>query len=140
MGYYTNYSDEITIDPPLSWDEILEIPEYYDEEDMWGEKDVTLDVTEERVNTSEGLLIRRTGNSIVPWQEDSYKGYDMIEHVQYIVDKFGDSHRFKGYISAEGEEAGDIWRLYVIDGEAQAVKAIIVWPEIVEPTITWPEV
>lgn len=132
MGYDTNYSDEITIDPPLSWDEIQSIPEFYPEVTRYGyvSRDVKFDVQEERVNTSEGVLIKRSARAIEPLQKDSYKGYYIQEHVQQIVDKFKDTHKFSGYISAKGEEAGDIWRLYVIDGKAQAV----------EPTITWPEV
>lgn len=132
MGYYTNYTDEITIHPPLSWEELQTVPEFYNEDSHWGSssRDVKFDVQEERVNTPQGVLIKREARAIEPLQEDSYKGYYIVEHVQDLVDRFGDSHTFSGYISAEGEEAGDLWRLYVIGGNATRV----------EPTITWPEV
>lgn len=140
MGYYTNYSDEIAIEPPLSWAELQEVPQFCVGDYGYSDRDVKLRVVDEKVNTSEGLLIKRTATHIEPSSEDSYKGYSIVEHVQELVDKFGKSHAFTGYINAEGEEAGDLWRLYVIEGNATKVEPEIIWPVVPEPTVTWPDV
>jgi hypothetical protein len=125
MGYYTHYTEEITITPPIPYSKVKGTPFLADEEDFWGwnGKDVKFEITED----SEG---KRYASAIGPAQEDEYKGYHIVEHVQEIVDMFGDNHEFSGYINAEGEETGDLWRLYVLNGTATAIKPEIIWPEV----------
>jgi hypothetical protein len=127
MGYYTRFEGEIIIDPPLAWGEVKDSPWLSDEHG-----DVVLLLAEETVteDTDEGTSVftRKTGAAVVPVTDDSYKGYDIVRHLQQIVDAFP-GHIFTGYISAEGEEAGDLWRLAVKDGRAVKIKPRIVWPE-----------
>jgi hypothetical protein len=127
MGYYTTYTGQITIEPALSWAEFKDSPWIGDDHGA-----VKLDVRQEETSreTDEGTITvtLKTAVAIVPISEDSYKGYSIIEDVQKIVDAFP-GHSWIGYISAEGEEAGDLWRLAVRDGSAVQVKPRIVWPE-----------
>ncbi len=127
MGYYTTYTERITIEPSLTWAEVKGSP--------WLDRShgsVMLDLREEEVTqeTDEGTTVftRKTVVAVIPVSEDSYKGYGIVEDVQKIVDAFP-GHAWKGYISAEGEEAGDLWRLAVRDGRAMQVKPRIVWPD-----------
>jgi hypothetical protein len=125
MGYYTQYSNEIEITPPIPYGKVKDTPFIVKDDGFWGYtgKDVMFDI-------SEDIEGKRFARAIVPVQEDEYKGYNIVEHVQEIVDMFGDSHNFSGYLNAEGEETGDLWRLYVINGRATAIKPTITWPEV----------
>lgn len=128
MGYYTHYTDQINIYPPIKWSEVKDSPFVEKEDDRWGyvTKDVRFGITEERVDED---TVRKYADRIEPTQDDEYKGYDIVEHVQEIIDTYGKDRKFSGYINAEGEETGDLWRLYVRDGIAVAVKPEITWPE-----------
>lgn len=126
MGYYTTYTGEITITPPLTWAEIKDSP--FLPNDAFNIRDLKFEVTREDRDTAEGTLIRREAIAVVPLTDDTYKGYDVVEHLQEILDAFP-GHEFTGSIRAEGEEAGDIWRLDVVDGRAVKVKPRIVWPD-----------
>lgn len=122
MGYYTTFTGEITIVPPLTWAEIKRGP---------GLEDLRLRTVEETTETDEGRVTRVTADAVVPITEDSYKGYRIVEELQALVNAHK-AHRFVGYISAEGEDAGDMWRLTVAakDRKAVRVKPRIVWPEM----------
>lgn len=120
MGYYTRFDGEISIVPPLTWAEIKRGP---------GLQDIRLRTIEDTQETDEGRITRVTADAVIPLMEDSYKGYSIVEELQALVDAHGKRHAFTGYISAEGEEAGDLWRLAVKDGRAVKVEPRIVWPE-----------
>jgi hypothetical protein len=127
MGYYTRFDGEIRIAPPLAWGEVKGSPWLSDDHG-----DLMLSLVEEDVTaeTDEGTSVftRKSVNAISPVTDDSYKGYDIVTHLQKIIDAFP-GHTFTGYISAEGEEAGDLWRLAVKDGRAVKVMPRIVWPD-----------
>lgn len=120
MGYYTRFSGEIAILPPLTWTEIKNGPDL---------QDLHLRIDEDVEETSVGRIIRVMADAVVPVQEDSYKGYGIVEELQALVNAHKSLHHFVGYISAEGEDAGDLWRLAVKDGKAVKVKPRIVWPD-----------
>lgn len=125
MGYNTNFTGEITITPPLPWSAIK------DSRYLPGDasRDLMFDIAEETTETAEGTLVRREATAVVPVFEDPYKGYDIVEHLQDIVDRYGAGHEFSGHIRAEGDDAGDIWRLAVVDGHAVRIQARIIWPD-----------
>jgi hypothetical protein len=120
MGYYTRFDGEIRIEPPLTWAEIKRGP---------GLQDIRLRTVEDTQETDEGRITRVTADAVTPLMEDSYKGYSIVEELQSLVDAHGKNHRFVGYISAEGEEAGDLWRLAVKNGKAVKIEPRIVWPD-----------
>jgi hypothetical protein len=128
MGYNTFFTGEIRIDPPLSWAEIRGsdfLPEVAWDNDLA----VKLRVQDETTETDDGTLVRRWADAVLPVTDDRYKAYDILAHVQRLIDRYGTEHRFTGYLDAAGEERGDLWRLYVRDGRAVRVEPRIVWPD-----------
>lgn len=129
MGYYTNFDGEIAITPPLLWSEIKDSP--FVQPGPYGtvDRDCMLRVVEETVETEEGTLIRKQAVAVLCTYEDQAKAYSIVEHLQELINLHGKGRSFSGYISAEGEEAGDLWRLTVKNGQAVKVEPRIVWPE-----------
>jgi hypothetical protein len=127
MGYNTSVIGRIGIEPPLTWAEIQASPfkpSLMDDADL----DVCLDIAEEKVDTDEGELIRRTAGGLLPRWEDEYRAYHLVEHVQKAVDSFP-GHTFTGRLECEGEENTDMWRVVIRDGRAVRVEPRIVWPD-----------
>jgi hypothetical protein len=60
-------------------------------------------------------MMRKTAVALVPTWEDSYKAYNLVEHVQEAIDAFPD-HTFTGRLDCEGDENTDLWRVVVRDG------------------------
>lgn len=119
MGYYTRFEGEIAIVPPPTWAEIKKGP---------GLQDLRLRTVEDVEETDEGRITRVTANAVIPLTDDEYKGYSVVEELQALVAAHK-SHEFTGYISAEGEDAGDLWRLAVKDRRAVKITPRIVWPD-----------
>jgi hypothetical protein len=62
--------------------------------------------------------------------DDRYKAYDVLKHVQEIVDFLGtEAYRYLGHLEINGEEQGDLWRIIVKDGKATEIKPSLLWPE-----------
>lgn len=128
MGYYSTVTGEIAIIPPIPWKILKDSPLLPGSRGR-KDRDASLRIEETTVDTDDGTLIRRVGAGIVPGWDDSYKAYDLINHVQEIVDAFP-GHTYAGYLHVEGREEGiDIWRVYVKDGRAVEVRPEITWPE-----------
>lgn len=128
MGYNTSVDGEITITPPLTWNEIKDSPFLANPGYKLG---VTLKVTEETVDTDEGQLTRKTSSALGPAWEDAFKAYSLVEDVQKAIDAFP-GHIFTGRLDCEGEENADLWRVVVRDGRAVKVEPQIVWPDDAE--------
>lgn len=124
MGYYTTFDGRIEIDPPLTWEEIRETP-WADAE---GFPELRIEVEEETVTTEVGEATLKKGVAVVPAQEDPYKGYSILSTLKEILAAFPD-HAFSGEIRAEGEEAGDIWRMRIVNGKAIREDAQVTWPD-----------
>lgn len=127
MGYYTRVTGELQIEPPLNWAEIKD-SEFAPERAKRTDLDVQLEVVEESVDTAEGELIRRTAASLVVRWPDSFKAYNLVDHVQWAIDAFP-GHTFTGRLECEGEENGDLWRVVIRDGRALRIEPRIVWPD-----------
>jgi hypothetical protein len=130
MGYQTHYSGEVTITPPLEWHEFKDSPflEANLNFGLGGWKDVCLRVDEDDVETDQGVLTKKISDAVVPIQEDPYKGYEIETHLKECIESFP-YHNFEGQLDAEGEDAGDLWRLVVRNSMVRRVNAQIVWPE-----------
>ncbi|MFC7817567.1 DUF6205 family protein [Streptomyces sp. NPDC057367] len=128
MGYYTNVTGEIRIEPPLTWSEIRDNPTLPETAGGRSEYDVRLRIDEETVDTDDGQLTRKTCSALVPAWDDSFKAYHLVEHVQEMIDAFP-GHSFTGRLDCEGEESGDLWRVVIRDGRAVKVTPSIVWPD-----------
>jgi hypothetical protein len=73
-------------------------------------------------------IVRFTASEIKP-TDSSMKAYGIVAEVQKIVDILGDGYTYSGYIELNGEEPGDLWRIYIRQGKAVEVQPKIVWPE-----------
>lgn len=129
MGYYARYTGRIDIDPPLPWGLIKDSPLC---PGPGFSSDARLVIEEDRVDTDEGLMIKRRAVAIVPASEDAFKGYRMEENIQDIVGlarsaASNDYVVFTGHIQAVGED-GAQWRIKVIDGHARRFEPTVVWP------------
>jgi hypothetical protein len=122
MGYNTRVTGAILITPPLTAAELRAHPEVKDGDCAY------VQVNEEPVETDEGTLIRTTGNAIVPWRDEEYKAYDLVEQVQHIVSTFPD-RAYEGRFDCYGEENPDIWRLVIRDGRAVQIRPQLIWPD-----------
>jgi hypothetical protein len=126
MGYVTDFTGEITIIPPLSWDEIRDSPWRPDAAQSQDE-DLMFRIAEHAISTIEGSAAIRKAVAVASTWEEEARGYHIVECLQRIADAYPD-RQFVGHISAEGEEAGDMWRLAVVNGRAVKIKPTIVWP------------
>lgn len=123
MGYNTRVTGEMRIDPPLTAAEVREW------EAINRHPDVKLRVEESTVIVDEGELIKRTAAALVPAWEEPFKAYSLEGDVQTFLNLFG-VERLSGYFECSGEEDGDLWRLYIVDGKSTKVEPQIVWPNI----------
>ncbi|MFG1846873.1 DUF6205 family protein [Micromonospora carbonacea] len=128
MGYITRFTGEIAITPPIHWGDIKDSPFLPDNARNRDGRDVMFRIAEAERDTLEGTLIARSAVALAPTWEDEMRGYDIVEHVQQVVDAHP-GHEFTGRLDCEGEEAGDLWRLEVHDRRAVKVTPRIVWPD-----------
>lgn len=128
MGYLTKVSGQIEISPPITWGELRK--SNWPINDRYA-RNVRLVIEETEVDTDDGTMIRRVATAIAPMiLDEPYKAYEIDDHINEIADTFGKGREFSGYLSGEGEEPGDLWRLYIRDGAAVRVTPEIVWPEM----------
>lgn len=63
------------------------------------------------------------------WRDEE----ELLEHLDAllsIVNLYNDGEdTITGYLECQGEEAGDLWRVYVRNGQAVRVDPKIVWPD-----------
>ncbi len=126
MGYYTRFTEEIEITPPLTWKQIKNSPFLI--EKGYGSRDIKFRLESSRVETDYGWTMRTDAVAVIPVTEEEMKGYDIEKHLQELIDAFPE-HTFSGFFECKGEETGDLWRLKVKDGKAVRVEPSIVWPE-----------
>lgn len=124
MGYYTSFRGELAIEPPAPWTKVKDSKFLGPNADAC----VWIECSEEVEHTDDGETIRRRADRIV-FCDEGHNHYDMVDHVQEIVDAIGPGHQFVGRIDAEGEANEDMWRLKVIFGKAVEFKPQLVWPE-----------
>jgi len=126
MGYITYARGVIRIEPPVPWGQIKDSP--FLPNDRGGDRglDIHLVIETSERETDEGVLnvVVATG---IEERHDEPRNYYIVDQLQQLVDAFPD-HSFVGRFDCEGEEAGDLWRLKVVNGKATRF----------EPTITWP--
>jgi hypothetical protein len=128
MGYNTDVRGTIAIVPPIPWGQIADSPFLPLNARNRDDRDVMFVITEEAVETDDGTLVRRSATGIVSTWEDDCRAYNLIEHVQEVMDAHPD-HEFVGRFDCEGAENGDLWRCEIVDRLAVKVKPRIVWPD-----------
>ena len=128
MSYDVRFSGEISIDPPIPADEVLVAG--FVEPGCYGDKDVAVKVSEVPVEGVPGAF-RRLVVAIEPCMS-SYSAYKAVEHVQEIVDRWGEGRTFSGRLDCSDPQTGDLWRLEIHNGRAVEVRPRIVWPDNTE--------
>lgn len=134
MGYYSRVTGNIEIKPCIPHKIMIELIKKGFAEDETNkhmtDRDVLVSYDINTQETEQGTLKSYSGRAISPLTDDSYKAYEIINHVQEIVDFLGtETYRYLGYLEINGEEQGDPWRVCVKFGKATVVKPTLVWPE-----------
>jgi hypothetical protein len=135
MGYSTRYTGQIDITPPIPVEDVIDSG-FASGTGVFGglDKDIALKVSEVPVEGTPGAY-RRLAVALIPLIEGGYSGYHIVEHVQEVIDRWGEGRTFTGRLDCAGDESGDLWRLAVVDGRAVRIEPRIVWPDD-EPTPT----
>ena len=122
MGYYSSLSGQIDIDPPLDARELRTC--------VWlrPTANIHVEISETQVDTDDGVLTKKSGPTLVPYGEHT-KAYDLEENVSAFVAEYAGSHRCNGSITVEGEDAGDVWRIRVVNNVVVRETARVVWPD-----------
>lgn len=53
---------------------------------------------------------------------------EVMADLAAIIAALPEETEFEGYIEGNGEEAGDIWRIYIVDRKPVKVEPVITWP------------
>lgn len=113
MGYNSRVTGEITITPPIPVRALAKSLL-----DGWNKGlCVKYHVEETATEVDEGTLIKTEVTAIVPVTDDSYKAYDLVEHLGQAVHqiiKAGST--CQGELIRDGEDTGDVERLVVRAG------------------------
>lgn len=128
MGYNARYTGQIEIDPPLPWP-LIKDSQALPGDLGWpaGRSDVKLVLDVSHSDTEDGVLTKKVAVAIEAASDDSFKGYDMEQHIQKIVNLAPD-RTYTGYIEAMGED-GAQWRIAVVNGVAKTFTPEVLWPE-----------
>jgi hypothetical protein len=125
MSYDINVSGEIRIDPPILAEEAHAAG--FSGPGAFGDKDVAIRQLDEPVAGIPGAY-RRLVTAIVPAMA-TYTAYHLVEHIQEILDRWGEGRTFTGRFDCSDPDTGGLWRVEVHDGRAVEVKPRIVWPD-----------
>lgn len=126
MGYTTQFTGRIDLDRELTPDEYVTLLEFADERHQPG------------VDGAPGYNCDWTPTDNyrgIEW-DGSEKFYSSEEWMQLIMDRFITPWGIKanGFILAQGEEAGDIWRLLVIDNRVERQNASVMFAASLPPS------
>jgi hypothetical protein len=115
VGYTTQFSGQVTIEPPLSGEQVLFLKHFAGQDHRKsGYKNVPGYFCQWEPD-AEGTVLEWDGGE---------KFYDAVEWMRYLIREFiaGGRHEYfttprtvNGTILAQGEEVGDVWRIVVID-------------------------
>lgn len=124
MGYYTSINGTITLSRELNHFETTTLLV----KDMYG---VYLQPAEiSKIETPEGVFHKRV-TKYVDFELEG-KNYGFEEEFRNFIAELPADVTANGYVQGEGEEQGDVWRLYVKGREVRRVAAKLVWPEVAE--------
>ncbi len=123
MGYYTNLSGKMLIEPPLTWEKIKDSK--YITSDAWP---LGIKVKSESIETETGTFDKKSGVEVTIPEDSLKEAYTIDEDLQELVCAFP-GHRFVGVIEGSGEEDADMWRLYVRHGKVIRTAVQVSWPE-----------
>ena len=134
MGYGSTIRGEITIHPPLTWDEYKDSPFRNNSRGDSG-KDIGLVISRPRETDPTlpeppldgGPEFVATG--LRNFDEESFSRYTLNDQLLQFVQLYGPNHYFSGHLVRVGQESGDIERFTVVDGVLVTEKAELRWPD-----------
>lgn len=130
MGYYTRFYGGFDLSRPLNNLEVEAVSRAIADYGMF-----QLDIDKSKKELPEGTLITKTAQSIyMPAEGEEAKWYDSDDHLKALVNALPEDVDVTGYIRAEGEESGDIWR-YVVRRTSPALREVI----RENPKLIWPD-
>ena len=127
MGYTTTFAGSIRIDPPLNPAEIRRLTDFADERHEGGGFP---GIWCQWVATEDGEALEWDGG------EKFYNAAAWMKYLisTYLADTGIQTHTLNGEIDAQGEDADDVWRLYVEDNVVSVATGTIVYGDpVVEP-------
>jgi hypothetical protein len=128
MGYSSQLSGEMSFSRPLTAKETRVVDAVIDRE-VWDYYRLTIESTSEE--TEEGTLTRTFAYGIELIEEGwSGKAYEWENELRKIAHALPDDVTTSGYFERSGEEAPDLERLYIRNGDVVSVKPEIVWPQV----------
>jgi hypothetical protein len=122
MGYNTDFSGELELDPPLDAKQVRQINEFC-EARHGGNMDPFPGFPGFWCNwETDGEALFWNGNE---------KSYDMFEWLVYLTEHFFEPWgvKLKGEVNAVGESSGDIWKIKADETGLRKVKARIVFED-----------
>lgn len=120
MGYYSSVHGDISFSPPLTWADLKD----YDP----GNALFKFDIERELQEAPEGTLEIKTASRIICAYEDEIKAYTVEQDLTKLLELLPD-RTFSGEFRIEGEEAGDIRRVFIDRGKVVEWKAELAWPD-----------
>ena len=127
MGYTTTFAGSIRIDPPLTKAEQIRVNDFAEERHEGAEFP---GIWCQWVPTADGEALEWDGGE---------KFYNATAWMKWLIDSYLadtgiQTHTLNGEIDAQGEDADDVWRLYVEDNVVSVATGTIVYGDpVVEP-------
>jgi hypothetical protein len=158
VGYDTTFSGQVTVDPPLSPAEVQFLKDFSETRHCTHQDSPFAAVggytCSGRNCGSPGpgvpdfwcLWEATDDGTAIKWN-GAEKFYDSEAWMKFLISNFlapgsvagpaylTHDHTLNGVIDAEGEEAGDIWRLIVKGNIVRRVDATVIFPEEPEPVV-----
>lgn len=115
MGYNTDFSGRVAIEPPLDQVQVLFLRDFASHDHRETEYEDTPGFYCQWVPTKDGAALEWDG---------SEKFYDSVEWMRYLIDNFvaggvhkhfTETRKVNGAIMASGDDPDDVWRLIVTD-------------------------
>lgn len=131
MGYDGHFTGRITITPPIPAGCLSAHLTPVGHWKPFGTSgDIAFIIEDAAPPATEGdaFIVRRHATAVVAAMSH-FSGYHLIEHLQLIVDQWGEGRTFTGRIECSGPEGHDLWGVIVRDGRAVRVEPRIVWPD-----------
>jgi len=129
MGYYTNYKCKV-IGKLVNKVKIAELEKAkIIAEGLSGKlKEIALAGIENELNIEKSINVNTIVTSVVGYNpfDDETKWYEHEADMKKISKEYPDVI-FE--LSGEGEESGDVWKKYFVNGKMQVCKAILVFDE-----------
>ena len=119
----TRVDGRLRITPPLNWAEIKRDPLMVG---SWRGSALTLAIKNTQVETDDGILMRKTCDTVQPIADTELKGHSIVTDVQKLLDAYP-THTFTGELDCIDTETFDRWRLVIKDGKAYRLDAQLTW-------------